>query len=204
MVVKKKNKWVPIVSVLGVIVLLLVAYFGVLKYKEIRDTASEEAGDTVVLLDMDVSVATSLHYKDGTNEVTLIKEDDTWKAAKDKTLTLNQTYITNMLEVFERIEATTVVSETRENVSEYGLDAPSLTVTLTIADGTEITYQIGDKVITSSGGYYATVIGNEGIYVVDEILKDTFTYSVEDMVEEEVEETTQPTEVPTIAPTQEP
>ena len=204
MVVKKKNKWLPIVSVLGVIVLLLVTYFGVVKYKEIRDTTGEEDGDQVVLLDMDVSVATKLYYKDGTNEVTLIKEEDTWKAEEDETLTLNQTYITNMLDVFQRIEATTVVSETRENVSEYGLDSPSLTVTLTIEDGTEITYQIGDQVITSSGGYYATVVGNEGIYVVDETLKDAFTYSVEDMVEEEVEETTEPTVAPTIAPTQEP
>ena len=74
------------------------------------------------------------------------------------------------------------------NLSQYGLDAPSFTVTATAGEETH-TFLYGNQ-NQMTQDRYLMLEGSDAVYTVDETMYSAFQYAPEDLFEEEEEEST--------------
>ena len=89
-----------------------------------------------------------------------------------------------MLNVMACITTDKEVAENQERGNEFGLVEPLLKVEATLNNDVVVSFNIGSNVAISTGGYYATVLGNKGIYVVEDTLYSAFQFSEKELVEE--------------------
>ena len=159
---KKSTKLVSAVVVLAV---LGGVYVGLNTYvsKEEKTESSEEESKTEVF-----SVKTddikSLEFIVDKKEVTFEKKDDSWVKKDETAFPVNQTTLDSAASAIETVEADRVLEDV-EDLTEYGLDSPSNTVTVDTADGiTKL--NIGDE-NTSTNQYYISKDDDDStVYVV--------------------------------------
>ena len=159
---KKSTKLVSAVVVLAV---LGGVYVGLNTYvsKEEKTESSEEESKTEVF-----SVKTddikSLEFIVDKKEVTFEKKDDSWVKKDETAFPVNQTTLDSAASAIETVEADRVLEDV-EDLTEYGLDSPSNTVTVDTADGTT-KFNIGDE-NTSTNQYYISKDDDDStVYVV--------------------------------------
>ena len=159
---KKSTKLVSAVVVLAV---LGGVYVGLNTYvsKEEKTESSEEESKTEVF-----SVKTddikSLEFIVDKKEVTFEKKDDSWVKKDETAFPVNQTTLDSAASAIETVEADRVLEDV-EDLTEYGLDSPSNTVTVDTADGTT-KLNIGDE-NTSMNQYYISKDDDDStVYVV--------------------------------------
>ena len=159
---KKSTKLVSAVVVLAV---LGGVYVGLNTYvsKEEKTESSEEESKTEVF-----SVKTddikSLEFIVDKKEVTFEKKDDSWVKKDETAFPVNQTTLDSAASAIETVEADRVLEDV-EDLTEYGLDSPSNTVTVDTADGTT-KLNIGDE-NTSTNQYYISKDDDDStVYVV--------------------------------------
>ena len=138
---KKSTKLVSAVVVLAV---LGGVYVGLNTYvsKEEKTESSEEESKTEVF-----SVKTddikSLEFIVDKKEVTFEKKDDSWVKKDETAFPVNQTTLDSAASAIEKVEADRVLEDV-EDLTEYGLDSPSNTITVDTSDGTT-KFNIGDE-----------------------------------------------------------
>lgn len=159
---KKSTKLVSAVVVLAV---LGGVYVGLNTYvsKEEKTESSEEESKTEVF-----SVKTddikSLEFIVDKKEVTFEKKDDSWVKKDETAFPVNQTTLDSAASAIKKVEADRVLEDV-EDLTEYGLDSPSNTVTVDTADGTT-KFNIGDE-NTSTNQYYISKDDDDStVYVV--------------------------------------
>ena len=159
---KKSTKLVSAVVVLAV---LGGVYVGLNTYvsKEEKTESSEEESKTEVF-----SVKTddikSLEFIVDKKEVTFEKKDDSWVKKDETAFPVNQTTLDSAASAIETVEADRVLEDV-EDLTEYGLDSPSNTVTVDTSDGTT-KFNIGDE-NTSTNQYYISKDDDDStVYVV--------------------------------------
>ena len=159
---KKSTKLVSAVVVLAV---LGGVYVGLNTYvsKEEKTESSEEESKTEVF-----SVKTddikSLEFIVDKKEVTFEKKDDSWVKKDETAFPVNQTTLDSAASAIKKVEADRVLEDV-EDLTEYGLDSPSNTVTVDTVDGTT-KLNIGDE-NTSTNQYYISKDDDDStVYVV--------------------------------------
>ena len=159
---KKSTKLVSAVVVLAV---LGGVYVGLNTYvsKEEKTESSEEESKTEVF-----SVKTddikSLEFIVDKKEVTFEKKDDSWVKKDETAFPVNQTTLDSAASAIETVEADRVLEDV-EDLTEYGLDSPSNTVTVDTADGTT-KLNIGDENASTNQYYISKDDDDSTVYVV--------------------------------------
>ena len=159
---KKSTKLVSAVVVLAV---LGGVYVGLNTYvsKEEKTESSEEESKTEVF-SMKTDDIKSLEFIVDKKEVTFEKKDDSWVKKDETAFPVNQTTLDSAASAIETVEADRVLEDV-EDLTEYGLDSPSNTVTVDTADGTT-KFNIGDE-NTSTNQYYISKDDDDStVYVV--------------------------------------
>ena len=160
---KKSTKLVSAVVVLAV---LGGVYAGLNTYvskEEKTESSSEEESKTEVF-----SVKTddikSLGFIVDKKAVTFEKKDDSWVKEDETDFPVNQTTLDSAASAIETVEADRVLEDV-EDLTEYGLDSPSNTITVDTDDGTT-KFNIGDE-NTSTNQYYISKDDDDStVYVV--------------------------------------
>ena len=160
---KKSTK---LVSAVVVLVVLGGVYVGLNTYvskEEKTESSSEEESKTEVF-----SVKTddikSLGFIVDKKAVTFEKKDDSWVKEDETAFPVNQTTLDSAASAIETVEADRVLEDV-EDLTEYGLDSPSNTVTVDTDDGTT-KFNIGDE-NTSTNQYYISKDDDDStVYVV--------------------------------------
>lgn len=174
---KKSKKRRNLYLLILLAILCMGAYILVHRTMSSKNKTDEDPTESAeLILEADTDTAVKLSYQIGKQSVSLEKDGDTWKFAKDKMCPIDQTKVSEMLAVFASTEATKKIADTKENKSEYGLDQPSLTATLTMKDKTKVSYEVGISAIGESEGYYISVSGKQGVYLAPESISSAFQY----------------------------
>lgn len=160
---KKSTKLVSAVVVLAVLGGVYVGLNTYVSKEEKAESSSEEESKTEVF-----SVKTddikSLEFIVDKKEVTFEKKDDSWVKKDETAFPVNQTTLDSAASAIEKVEADRVLEDV-EDLTEYGLDSPSNTVTVDTADGTT-KLNIGDE-NTSTNQYYISKDDDDStVYVV--------------------------------------
>ena len=179
---KKSTKLVSAVVVLAVLGGVYVGLNTYVTKEESTESSSEEESKTEVY-----SVKTddikSLEFIIDKKDTVFEKKDDSWVKKDETAFPVNQTTLDSAASVLEKVEADRVL-ENVDDLTEYGLDSPSNSVTVTTDDGTT-KFNIGDE-NTSTNQYYIAKDDEDSIvYVVSSSTVTPFMNSLYDYAQGE-------------------
>jgi hypothetical protein len=176
---RKKRNAITLVSLLLTLAAFLVVYVWYLNRDETSEGTQKEA-ETISLATIDKDQLSSLRYIGKDVDMTLVLEDGVWKSQEDKERPINQENVTNMINTIDEISAIRIVTETPEDLGDFGLAEPIAYLQAIQTDGVTVTLQIGDKV-SGGDGYYAMVNEEKKVYLLDTTYGSGLQYTNVDM-----------------------
>ena len=162
-----KKKSVNLITAVGVLVVLSGAYVGVKTYvakQEAADTesAEEENPEIISIASADVK---SIKFVIDKKEVTFEKDGDSWVKSDETDFPVDQDKIDTLVSSLNSIKAERTL-ENVEDASEYELDQPDNTITVTTEDGETTVIQLGMENDSTSQEYIDLNKDSSTVYVV--------------------------------------
>ena len=162
-----KKKSVNLITAVGVLVVLSGAYVGVKTYvakQEAADTesAEEENPEIISIASADVK---SIKFVIDKKEVTFEKDGDSWVKSDETDFPVDQDKIDTLVSSLSSIKAERTL-ENVEDASEYELDQPENTITVTTEDGETTVIQLGMENDSTSQEYIDLNKDSSTVYVV--------------------------------------
>ena len=162
-----KKKSVNLITAVGVLVVLSGAYVGVKAYvakQEAADTesAEEENPEIISIASADVK---SIKFVIDKKEVTFEKDGDSWVKSDETGFPVDQDKIDTLVSSLSSIKAERTL-ENVEDASEYELDQPENTITVTTEDGETTVIQLGMENDSTSQEYIDLNKDSSTVYVV--------------------------------------
>lgn len=162
-----KKKSVNLITAVGVLVVLSGAYVGVKAYvakQEAADTesAEEENPEIISIASADVK---SIKFVIDKKEVTFEKDGDSWVKSDETGFPVDQDKIDTLVSSLNSIKAERTLKNV-EDASEYELDQPDNTITVTTEDGETTVIQLGMENDSTSQEYIDLNKDSSTVYVV--------------------------------------
>lgn len=191
---KKQKKQLIALCILFLI--CIVAWVGLTKWNKSQEQKKqeEEEASKVMVTDITTEDINAFSYQYNNETLSFVKEDGTWYYEADKSISLDQDTMETLVATVAQLTAEQEIKD-YEDLSEYGLDTPSNTITLTTGDGTT-TLLIGNKNDMLSQ-YYVKTDQSDSIYLAASAVYTTYQKGIADLtVTESTEEsaTEQPEE----------
>ena len=178
---KKKTKQLLLLA--AVLVLLVAGYFAL---DFIPEDAGEEGqnivDEAIEVAEFDMEEISSYHYNNSVYEIGFSVTENGYVHADDPTFPVNTSSVATQLETLAGLTALQVIES--KDKAEYGLDAPRVTISLTLSDGTERTFLIGDSALFEAGDYLLDV-EKDRIYLIGQSLYTSFSTSWSSLVKKE-------------------
>ncbi len=173
---KKKRQ---MITLLGLVVVLAAfgIIYGILSKKAPKEEGEEESKtEEILLYSVEKEKITRIDYTMGDVQTVLVLEDGTWYKEDEKELPLEQSIPEAMVTAMAKVTAQKELSEAGEDLSQFGLDKPSLSVEIT-ADGETHKLVMGlETVGTDSDGYYAYMDDASKVYTIMDTWYSYFDY----------------------------
>src|SRR5580658_10220678 len=158
-------------------VIVLAALGGVLYWsnrKQKADAAkpATDATATTKILSIPEDQIKEISLKKTGAEPTVLQmgADGKWQMSAPKPLRADQDTVKSLVSSLATLNADKVVEDKAADLSPYGLNAPTLDVTVTKKDGKSQNLQVGDDEPTG-GGAYAKLAGDAHVYAIASYVK---------------------------------
>lgn len=176
-----KKKTVKLVSAVVILGVLCAAYEGVNFYVTSQEEKETEENDTSVdLVSLEADDITAVSFTADQNEVEFDKKDDSWTEKFDANFPVNQDTVDSAVKGVASLTADQEISDV-EDMSQYDLDNPQNTITLTTADG-DTSLQIGME--SSNNQYYVKKADDDkNVYLVSSTSIEPFMGTLYDFAE---------------------
>ena len=102
----------------------------------------------------------------------LVLENGTWYLASDKSLEVDQDSVASLISKVATVTSNKEIAGVTD-FAQYGLDHPSLSIEITLNDGTKTTIYVGDYNSVSSL-YYARIGDSANVYMITATLNTSF------------------------------
>lgn len=179
---KKKAEKKPALTLCLLLFLLAALVAAVYLYKEPEGETEEETG--IELYSLDTSQTAEISFQNESGLVELVKDGNTWIKKEDKDFPLDQSAVSAMLSAMESVQASREVTKEADDLSQYGLENPSLDIRITLEDGTSVQLMLGDRVPVA-GGRYGMTGGRASVYIMEETLFSAFSYTENQLIQME-------------------
>ena len=176
-----KKKTVKLVSAVVILGVLCAAYEGVNFYVTSQEEKETEENDTSVdLVSLEADDITAVSFTADQNEVEFDKKDDSWTEKSDANFPVNQDTVDSAVKGVASLTADQEISDV-EDMSQYDLDSPQNTITLTTADG-DTTLEVGME--SSNNQYYVKKADDDNnVYLVSSTSIEPFMGTLYDFAE---------------------
>lgn len=160
-----------LLGLVGALAVLGGAYGGIVwinqnnEEKAAEQSKAEKEANTFYLSQMEEPVSISYTNSYGTFAFSYDTENETWSYDSDEHFPVTQSYLTAISSDLKSFTAERKLEEVQDDLSVYGLDNPSCTITAKGSDDTEVTIQIG-SLNSYNSDYYAKVEGSDDIYTI--------------------------------------
>ena len=179
----------------ALIFLILAIGLGAYAYFVERPARERESGKgTLLTLDSEAVEEIALAYPG--NEIRLTKGPDThWRIAAPIEADADQFVVKNLVDAISKAELTRTIEEPSQDAALYGLDVPTVTIRLRLADGTKPPALLVGKQTPIGFKAYVQKEGDPNVYLttgsfhsgVKKEVKDLRNKTVVDFVDNEVE-----------------
>lgn len=172
----------------GIVLLVLCigGYFGVKAYNSNQEKKQE--AETMKPVEVTVSDVTGFSYMKDGETLSFEKDGENWLYAGDTSLDMDEESIEEMLGKVCGVSSTEKIEA--ENLSDYGFDNPTNTITLEMAEGSKVV-KIGmyNEIVSK---YYLSIDDSKELYLVESDIVTGFDKTAEDLKAAETpEETTE-------------
>jgi len=134
--------------------ILVLVFLGGLGYALSQNFfGEEEAAPAAKLTAIDTSKVAGIRIANGDLTYQLVKNGNEWSFTEPDNYPVNPYAVDSWLNTLSAAEQGSVVEESPEDVSGYGLDVTKKGITLTESDGTVATLAIGDMLPTGNADY---------------------------------------------------
>ena len=179
-----KKKSVNLITAVGVLVILSGAYVGVKAYvakQDAKETESEEeeSREIISITSDDVK---SIKFVIDKKEVTFEKNGDSWVKSDEAAFPVDQDKIDALIGSLNSVKAERVL-ENVEDASEYELNQPENTITVTTQDGEETIIRVGMENDSTSQEYIDLNKDSSTVYVVGDSTFQSFEGTLYDFAE---------------------
>ncbi len=183
----KKKQLMSLVIMFVCVVALFVGYKIINKYnqnKSEKEAAESEADSaTIDIYDIDTAEVAKISYTNSKGSVTIVSKNDIWIDEATET-PLDADSVQSMLDAVADFDAIkTIPADEDSGFSEYGLDKPTLTYTITMNDGTEYSARFGIPLVTETKGYYALLDTDTMVYTVSDNYYKPFELSLAELTQ---------------------
>jgi hypothetical protein len=166
-------------------VIVLAALGGALYWsnrKQKADAAKPAADTTTKILSIPEDQIKEVSIKKTGAETTVLRkgDDGKWQIAEPKPLRADQDTAKSLAGAFATLNADKVVEDKAADLSPYGLNAPTLDVTVTKKDGKSQEFLVGDDQPTG-GGSYAKLAGDAHVYTIASFVKTSIDKTPNDL-----------------------
>ena len=170
--------------IIGIVVLiLLLAVYIVIKNLNLDEEEQEEE-TTETVFEIDGADISKLQIVSGENTFQFSHQDDTWTYSQDSSFPLSESVILDKVSYVTSVSSSRTI-ENPENLEDYGLETPEVTVTITDTDGEETTLALGTTNEAVSGCYMSLNEDTSKIYLVDTSMKTNLEFELSDLAEKE-------------------
>ena len=167
------------ILLLCALAILIGGYFGVQQFTK-TESVSETAG-SFDLTEKTIGDLVGLSWTKDHEAYSFTYSGDTWIPADQPAWPVLQSSVQGMAESLVSLQATRKLEDVK-SLADYGLEAPSFSVSAAWKDGSATVYNMGDAT-PFADGYYLNLSGQDGtIYTIASSLADTFNKTQKDMV----------------------
>lgn len=180
-----KKKSVNLVTAVGVLVILSGAYVGIKAYvakQEEKETAESEESESAEIVSISADDIKSIKFLIDKQEVVFEKDGDSWVKADESAFPVSQDKVDALAASLESITAARTLEDV-EDVSEYELDQPENTITVTTTDGDTTVIQIGMENSSTNQEYIDLNNDSSTVYVVESSIFQSFEGELYDFAE---------------------
>lgn len=176
-----KKKTVKLVSAVVVLGVACGAYVSVNSYVSSQEAKeAEEEDKSVDLISLKADEVTAVSFKADDADVEFDRKDDSWTEKSDADFPVNQDTVDDAVKGVASLTADQEISDV-EDLSQYELDDPQNTITLTTADG-DTTLQVGME--SSNNQYYVKKEDDDkNVYLVSSTSLEPFMGGLYDFAE---------------------
>ncbi len=183
---RKKSKILPL-AIMAAVLAALIAGYGILSSYNAKK-AEEEANaetSTVEVLKKSSAIPVAFSYDVKGENLAFSYDNEKWVYTADATFPIDSDAVTKMVVGLTDIKAVSVVNTEGADVADFGLEKPSLTLSVKYSDGTDYTFSFG-IVNTYNGHQYMSYTGSEDIYMVEASLAEGFTKELKSLYKAEI------------------
>ena len=176
-----KKKSMNLITAVAGLVVLSGAYVGVKTYvakQEEKENAEEEEEKTQVFSISSEDVQ-SIKFVIDKKEVTFEKNNDEWVKSDERDFPVDQDKLIEAIGSLNNVEADRVLDNVTDT-TEYGLDDPTNTITITDKDGKETVLHVGMENASTSQYYVENGEDESKIYVVADSVFQPFMKTLYD------------------------
>ena len=170
-----KNRKVKIISSVVVLVILCGAYVGVKTYVAKQEEEESEAEEKAITNVCAVSTddIKTIKFLIDKKEVTFQNSDDGWVKIDEKDFPVNQDKLDEVAGALNNMNAERVLNDV-DDLSQYGLDSPQNTITVTTSDGKKTDLRVGEENESVSQYYIEKDDEDRVVYLVPASAIDPF------------------------------
>lgn len=175
---KKQSK--QLLILLGVLVVLAAAFFGLKQYNKVQSEKETEAADAdEIVVDEAEEDIIRLTYDYEGETYSFEKEEDTWYYTEDRSVSIAQSFIRNLVYAVAPLEAEQKI-ENVTDMSQYGLGDSERTIQFETA-GTSYIFEIGNYNDVTDV-YYISKLSENTVYAVQQGTITVFDKTLEDLI----------------------
>jgi len=159
----------------------LLAVLGGLIWWSNKKQAAKPTDTTVKILSIPEDQFQQIRIKKLTNEaIELRRSDGKWAMTSPKPLAADQDAVASMVATLSALNADKVVDEKAADFHAFGLDVPTLDVTIAKKDGKTAELLVGDSTLDNSGSY-ARLAGDPRVFTISSYSKTSLDKNPEDL-----------------------
>ncbi len=175
---KKQKK--QLIALCILLLVCIVAWVCLTKWNKSQEQKKqeEEEASKVTVTDIATEDVNAFSYQYNNETLSFVKEDGTWYYEADKSIALDRDAVETLAATAAQLTAEQEIKD-YEDLSEYGLDTPSNTITLTTDKGTT-TLLVGNKNDMLSQ-YYVKTDQSDSIYLAGSAIYSAYQKGIEDL-----------------------
>lgn len=176
----KKKNLIQLILLVVILAAVIIGYFVMKSYNKTHTedaTASSAASETYQITKFKAEDATDITVTGSGLNMHLVKLNNKWQNADDNTMKIDADKVSSFLTVFTSLTGTQKITDAK-NLSDYGLDKPTATVTITTFNAT---YQLNlGSHNTIVDCYYLSKDGDSAVYAIGADVNTECTKTIKD------------------------
>lgn len=182
---KKKKNLILLLSLCAVLAGSVILYLSMPQKKGEEEVDSGETEEITVDKIDSAAIVSLVVEKEGKEIYSVEKKGDTWQFADEKEIPLDSDTVSGLFACLNPVTASRKLQpQENQELSQYGLDAPAMSIRVSVSDGTSYQYKLG-AAVPITGGYYGMTASDSTIYCLEEALYTTFDIEKNSLIQME-------------------